>query len=96
MSEMYVRRPAGAIATVMVSGAGLPPASSIESDQKRQQKQEEDEEVLARDPYELTASEGSFVTASFPFQGDVSQEQLSFVVSRVSSFEALQILTVTL
>lgn len=66
----------------MVSGAELQASTEVGSDLK-QQDEEVVDESLARDPYDLRAAEGTTVTASFPFQGDGTLQQLSFVVRSI-------------
>lgn len=74
------RRPVGAVATVMVSGEE---ASTRIDVQQRQDPNSDPEEVLARNPYDLNATVGSTVTASYPFHGEENLQQLSFAVSSV-------------
>ncbi|CAM9770967.1 unnamed protein product [Scytosiphon promiscuus] len=72
-----VRRPAGAVATVMASG--LPSAFDSRAHQYEEGAADVDDQPHGN-PYDLKAEPGSTVTASYPFQGEESLEQLSFAV----------------
>lgn len=76
------RRPAGAVATVMVSGEELrdQPSTRLHGQQQLEDNSAT-EELLARNPYDLKVAVGSTVTASYPFHGEESLQQLSFAVS---------------
>ncbi|CAM9348254.1 unnamed protein product [Ectocarpus sp. 12 AP-2014] len=73
------RPPAGAVATAMVSGGERLPFAG------KTQHEQQEEEVQARpnNPYELMVQAGATVTASYPFRGEESLQQLSFAVSVV-------------
>lgn len=82
------RRPIGAVATALISTEelGHKPSGSVDlarvDDAQQQQADDTSEEPLSRNPYDLKATAGSTVTASYPFHGDESVQQLSFAVSR--------------
>lgn len=82
------KRPIGAVATALISteGIGHQPSSSVDlarvDGTEQQQTDDTSEEPLSRNPYDLKATVGSTVTASYPFHGDESVQQLSFAVSR--------------
>lgn len=67
----------------MVSGQGssgsLPSAG--QAPQKEQEQEDAEDEEHANNPYDLKATPGSNVTASYPFRGDDDLQQLSFGVS---------------
>lgn len=76
------RRPAGAVATAMVSGQGNSGQGSLPSHVSSQNEEEEaEDQEHANNPYDLKAMPGSSVTASYPFHGDDNLQQLSFAVS---------------
>lgn len=75
------RRPAGAVATAMVSGHQGLPSAGLRRQQEEAAIETMDEHSHANNPYDLQAAPGSTVTASYPFQGDEALQQLSFVVS---------------
>lgn len=80
------RRPVGAVATAMVSGHELQHEVSVGVNRQRQERdpdlqEDPDSSSLARNPYDLKALVGSTVTASYPFHGEESLQQLSFAVS---------------
>ncbi|CAN0435767.1 unnamed protein product, partial [Hapterophycus canaliculatus] len=71
-----VCRPAGAVATVMASGfASVDPATP-----RYDGGDDVAEDQPHGNPYDLKAEPGSNVTASYPFQGEESLQQLSFAV----------------
>ncbi|CBJ27191.1 expressed unknown protein [Ectocarpus siliculosus] len=70
------RPPPGAVATAMLSGGeGLPFAGKTQHEQ-----QEEEVQARPNNPYELMVQPGATVTASYPFRGEESLQQLSFAV----------------
>lgn len=73
------RRPVGAVATVMASGL-----TSVEQIVSEQDGDGADvsEQQSHGNPYDLQAAPGSTVTASYPFTGEESLQQLSFAVSQ--------------
>ena len=75
------RRPAGAVATSMVSGQGGLSSTVFRRQQEEATSEVVDEHSHANNPYDLLAAPGSTVTASYPFHGDEELQQLSFVVS---------------
>lgn len=75
------RRPAGAVATAMVSGHQGLPSAGLRRQQEEAAIETTDEHSHANNPYDLQAALGSAVSASYPFQGDETLQQLSFVVS---------------
>lgn len=80
-----VRRPAGAVATVMASGlaSSYAGAGAVDSAAHHQYGGGDDngaEDQPHGNPYDLKAEAGSTVTASYPFQGEESLQQLSFAV----------------
>lgn len=75
------RRPTGAVATVMVSGHQGLPSAGLRRLREEAAIETTDEHSHANNPYDLQAAPGSTVSASYPFQGDETLQQLSFVVS---------------
>lgn len=76
------RRPAGAVATAMVSGQGNSgQVGSLPAHVAPKEVEDVEDQEHANNPYDLKAAPGSSVTASYPFRGDDNLQQLSFAVS---------------
>eukprot|EP00752_Nemacystus_decipiens_P018528 g16611.t1 len=77
-------RPAGAVATAMVSGQGGSGQERLSSHTAQEGAEEDvEDQEHANNPYDLKATPGSSVTASYPFRGDDNLQQLSFAVGDV-------------